>query len=106
MVNDVLAASLPAKVKSILQAADDHGWELNGKGASFCIRLDHPTDEFAVPVYITWQLGRTPKGSLSWRFMSAGTATLQPMSLDDVLNYLKDPTILYPTVLYSEGESE
>lgn len=47
-------------------------------------------------MYISWQVGETAAGKLSFRFMSAATATLQPLSPGDVLEYLADPTVAYP----------
>lgn len=99
----VLEGPLPSRVKKVLDIAEQEGWHLNAKGATFCMRFDKDDDELAVPFYVTWQLGRTEKGNLSWRFMSAGTATLQPMSPDDVIEYMKDPTVIYGKVLENEA---
>lgn len=88
---------LGANVRKVLAAAADNGWALHGSGATFCIRLDHPSDDLAVPVFVTWQLAPSEKtGKLSWRFMSAGTATLHQLNSKDVLTYLADPTVIYP----------
>lgn len=95
-IHDDIVKMLPAPVRKVLAVAGETGWELNGKGLSISLRLDHPTDDLGVPVYITWQLGTTPGGKVSCRFMSSGTATLQPLSVDDFMEYLRDPTIIYP----------
>jgi hypothetical protein len=87
----------------VIKAAEENGWQLNGKGATFALRLDHPTDELAVPFYICWQVGETAKGALSFRYMSAATATLQPLSAGDALEYLADPTVIYPEEAVEEG---
>lgn len=101
MIPEAMMPLLPANVRKVIQAAEENGWQLNGKGASFALRLDHPTDELARPFYITWQVGETAKGALSFRYMSAATDTLQPLSAGDVIDYLNDPTVIYP-----ESDSE
>jgi mannose/cellobiose epimerase-like protein (N-acyl-D-glucosamine 2-epimerase family) len=95
LIPEAILKLLPANARKVVEAAESHGWELNGKGASFCLRLDHPSDDLAVPFYITWQVGETAKGALSFRYMSAATATLQPLSAGDVLEYLADPTLIH-----------
>lgn len=63
---------------------------------TIALRLDHPTLADAYPVYISWVLGRTPKGALSWKFGSCGTRSLMPLSGADLLVYLEDPTVVLP----------
>lgn len=82
-------------VKKLILAAEENGWQLNPPGVTCCFRLNHPSDELAQPVYVTYALGRSPTGKLSWRFMSAATAGLVPLKGQDLLAYLADPTIAY-----------
>jgi hypothetical protein len=96
VIPEAILKQLPSHVRKVAEVATEHGWQLNGKGATLCLRLDHPDDELALPFYITWQLGETPKGALSCHYMSAATVTLQPLSIGDALEYLKDPTLIYP----------
>lgn len=94
--------SLPTSIRKILRAAEDNGWELNGKGLSLAIRLDHPTDEIAIPLYVTYSVGKTGTGKVSARFMSAATATLKKLGPRDVLAVLADPTLEHSEWEYEE----
>lgn len=91
-----LGAELPPNVRKTLKSAVDHGWQLNKPGMTIALRLNHPVVADAYPVYISWTLGRTPKGALSWKFGSCGTRTLIPLSGADLLVYLEDPTTVLP----------
>lgn len=91
-----LGAELPPNVRKTLQAAIEHGWELNKPGMTIALRLNHPVLADAYPVYISWILGRTPKGALSWKFGSCGTRSLIPLNGADLLVYLADPTVVLP----------
>lgn len=93
---DDVAAELPLPVRKVLRAAEDHGWKLNPPGLTLALRLNHPEDILAQPVYITWQVGRTPTGKLSMKHYSCGTQGLQPLSGKDLLEYLADPSVIYP----------
>ena len=42
---------LPASITKMLNAAQAEGWELHGKGATICFRLDRAEDELDLPVY-------------------------------------------------------
>lgn len=88
---------LPSRVRKVLDTAKAEGWHLNGKGATFAIRLDKDGDDLAVPFFMIWQLIPGTDGKVSWRFMNAATATLQPMTYGDSLAYLADPTLIYPS---------
>lgn len=88
---------LPIGVRKVIDTALANGWELNKPGMTVALRLNHPTDELAQPVYITWYVGRTPKGALSLKFSSCGTQGLIPLTGADLLEYLADPTVIYPT---------
>lgn len=88
---------LPIGVRKVIDAALANGWELNKPGMTVALRLNHPTDELAQPVFITWYVGRTPKGALSFKFSSCATQGLIPLSGADLLEYLADPTVIYPT---------
>jgi hypothetical protein len=92
-----LTKDLPANVRKVVDTALANGWELNKPGMTVALRLNHPTDELAQPVYVTWYVGRTPKGALSFKFSSCGTQGLVPLSGGDLLEYLADPTVIYPT---------
>lgn len=88
---------LPIAVRRVIDTALENNWQLNKPGMTVALRLNHPTDNLAMPVYITWTVGRTPKGALSFRFMSCGTQGLHKLSGADLLEYLKDPTVVYDT---------
>lgn len=101
-----VAKDLPASVRRVIDTAIKNGWELNAPGVTLTLRLNHPSDELAVPVYVTWAVGRTPKGNLSFRVDSCGTRGLVPLSGKDLLEYLEDPTIAYPVAEELEAEQE
>ena len=90
-----MSKDLPPSVRKVIDTAVDNGWELNPPGMTLCLRLNKTDDDLAQPVYITWVVGRTPKGKLSFRFMSCGTAGLIPLSGADLLEYLADVTTAY-----------
>lgn len=92
-----VSKDLPANIRKTIDIAIDNGWELNPPGMTLCLRLNHPTDELAQPVYVSWVVGLTPKGSTSFRFMSCSTRGLVPLSGADLLEYLQDPTTVYLT---------
>lgn len=95
LASDV-AKDLPAQVRKVIDAAIENGWTLNKPGMTLALRLNHPTDELAQPVYITWVVSRTPTGRLSFKHDSCGTKGLHPLSGADLIEYLKDPTVVYP----------
>src|SRR5215469_18082462 len=99
-----LGTTLPGNVRKVIEAAAANGWQANGQGFTFCMRLDKPQDELAFPVYVTWQVGTTPKGATSFRFWNSGTATLQKLSASDLLAYLADPTLIWPAEEGQESE--
>jgi hypothetical protein len=84
-------------VRKVIGTAIENGWELNKPGMTLALRLNHPTDDLAQPVYITWAVSRTASGRLSFRFVSCGTQGLVPLSGADLLEYLADPTVIYKT---------
>jgi hypothetical protein len=83
------------RMLKVLVEAEEKGWT---KGrVTVCIRLDKPEDDNACPFYATWEMaGWTPKGRPSWRFVSAASANLQPLSEADILTYLNDPAVIWP----------
>jgi hypothetical protein len=91
-----LGAELPVNVRKTLKAAVENGWRLNKPGITIALRLDHPTLEDAYPVYIAWELGRTPTGKISWRFQSCGTKSLNSLSGAELLEYMADPSLTMP----------
>lgn len=97
---------MPTSMRKLLRAAEDNGWDLNGKGLTLCLRLDKPEDEMAMPLYVTYQLGKTTTGKVSARFMSAGTATLKRLGPKDVLAVIADPTLAHEPWEYEETVSE
>ena len=90
-----IGADLNPQVRKTLQTAIDGGWQLNQPGMTLCLRLNHPTDEMAMPVYVTWVVGTTPKGKVSIKHFSSGTQGLNKLSGADLLEYLQDPTVAY-----------
>lgn len=86
---------LPAGVKKVLVEARSQGWELHGKGATIAFRLDRSEDELDLPLYVQWEIGVTPKGSISLRGGKGGVPHMK-LSTADVMEYLSDPSIVYP----------
>lgn len=93
---EALKAELPSSVRKTLETADENGWQLNKPGMTLALRLNHPTDELAMPCYISWQVALTAAGKPSMRFVSAGTRGLHSLKGKELLEYLADPTIVYP----------
>lgn len=94
---EALTKDLPIAARKVIDKALECGWELNKPGMTVALRLNHPTDELAQPVYITWVVSRTAKGAISFRFDSCGTKGLTTLKPADLLEYLEDPTVIYPT---------
>lgn len=92
-----VAGDLPAQVRKVITTALASGWVLNKPGMTLALRLSKPDDELAQPVYISWVVGRTATGRMSFRFQSCGTKGLVPLSGADLLEYLADPTVIYLT---------
>lgn len=92
-----VAGDLPAQARKVIDTAVANGWELNPPGMTLCLRLNHPSDDLAQPVYVCWAVGRTPSGRLSFKFHGASTKGLVPLSGADLLEYLADPTVAYMT---------
>lgn len=92
-----VAGDLPAQVRKVIDTATVNGWELNQPGLTIALRLNHPTDELAQPVYITWAVSRSPTGRMSFKFFSCGTRGMVQLTGSDLLEYLVDPTITYLT---------
>jgi hypothetical protein len=92
-----MRADLPPNIRKVLDVAAENNWELNPPGVTIAVRLNHATDKLADPVYISWVVGRTQKGKLSYRFDGCGTRGLVPLSGADLLVYLADPTVVYLT---------
>lgn len=101
---EALTKDLPHGVRKVIDKAIDGGWELNPPGITMVMRLNHPTDLFADPVYVAWTVGRTPTGKPSYKFSSAGTKGLKPLSGPDLLEYLEEPTVAHSTVAELEDE--
>lgn len=97
-----VAGDLPLAVRKVIGTALEHGWTLNPPGMTLALRLNHPTDDLAQPVYIVWAVGRTAAGRMSFRFSSCGTRGLIPLSGADLLEYLADPTVAYTTAEEAE----
>ena len=88
-----LDASVSPRILKILNVAEEEGWMLN-PFVSLAVRL---TREDAEPFYATWHLVPTDsKSGKSWRFQKAYARNGQPLSYDDILTYLRDPTVIYP----------
>lgn len=100
-----VAKDLPAAVRKVIDTAIANGWELHKPGMSMVLRLNHPTDDLADPVYVSWVVGRTPTGRLSFRFDGCSTRGLVPLSGPDLLEYLADPTVVYPVTEELEAEA-
>ena len=102
---DGFGAEIPASVRKVLRTAVDNGWQLNKPGMTIALRFDHPSLENAWPVYITWAIGRTAKGKVSWRFNSCGTRSLVSLSGAELLEYLEDPELVMPQRIPGKCES-
>jgi hypothetical protein len=92
-----VAKDMPHSVRKVIDTATANGWQLNRPGVTIALRLNHPTDTLADPVYVTWVVGRTKSGKLSFRFGSCSTRGLVPLKGSDLLEYLADPTVAYMT---------
>jgi hypothetical protein len=101
-----VAGDLPANVRKVIDTATREGWDLNPPGMTLALRLNHPTDDLAQPVYIVWAVGRTAKGRMSFRFDSAGTRGLVPLNGVELLEYLSDPTIAITMDEEAQGDLE
>jgi len=88
--------TVPARLRKALEAAEDNGWEMSKTGCTAVLRLVRPADEVALPCYARWDLIRTPKGQLSWRFHSAMAKNGQRMNYNDLFEYFSDPSVIYP----------
>lgn len=86
---------LPASIRKVLEAAQGEGWDLHGKGATIAFRLDRAQDDLDLPCYVQWEIGVTPKGAQSFRSGKGGVPHAA-LSASDVLEYLADPTTVYP----------
>jgi len=93
-----MTGDLPPQIRKTIDTAIANGWELNPPGMTVTLRLNHPSDDAADPVYITWTVGRTPRGKLSFKFDSCATRGLMPLTGADLLEYLADPTLGHPLV--------
>jgi hypothetical protein len=92
--NHPLWKLLSPDIRKTLTAAQEHGWELHGRGATIVFRLDRAQDELDMPLYVTWEIGVTPTGGSSWRGGKGGTPAMH-LSLEDTLDYLQDPSAAY-----------
>ncbi len=101
-----LTKDLPLGARKVIDKAVENGWELNAPGMTVVIRLNHPTDDLAAPLYVCWVAKRTPKGKIGFNFVSASTATMVPMRPADVLEYLEDPTVAYTLAEEAQAEAE
>jgi hypothetical protein len=81
-----------ANAMKLMDKARLQGWADN-PFTSLVIRL---TREDAEPFFISWNLGVTAKGKPSWRFAGARVRSGQPLTFNDALLYLEDPSVIYP----------
>lgn len=102
MKDSPLWGILPAGVKKIIDAAESEGWELNGKGVTLAIRLDRG-EPWDLPAYVCWQVGVTPTGKVSFTSGKGGTMN-QPLTATEMIDYLSDPTVVYPVQAHDEPE--
>lgn len=93
-----LAGELPIGPRKVLKKALECGWQVNPPGGTFVIRLNHPTDDLAEPVYMSWVVRRTPSGKVGFSFDSCGTRGLHSLRPSEIEDYLEDPSSIYPTV--------
>lgn len=97
MAAEAIVSPPPRAVEKILDAAIQHGWTEN-PAITLVVRLSRPQDELALPFFMRWDLvGRTPTRKLSWRFQGARAANGQPLTVDDALLYMQDPSVIYPS---------
>lgn len=90
-----LESVLSARVRKVLETAEEHGWHENPT-VSVVVRLAKPEDKLARPFFMSWHLSRTPEGKRSWRFAGARASNGQPLGYNDCLVYLQDPAVIYP----------
>lgn len=96
---------LPASIRKALDLAEAEGWQLHGKGATIAFRLDRGEDELDLPAYAIWEIGKTPKGAISFRSGKGGVPHMK-LSTSDLTEYLQDPTVVYPLEAEPEPEPE
>lgn len=80
-------------VLKVIRAAEDNGWIENDFG-SLVLRYRKPNDPDALPFFVTWHIGMTAGGKVSYRFAGARVINGKPLALNDVLIYLADPTVI------------
>lgn len=90
-----LESVLSARVRKVLDTAEEHGWRENPT-VSVVIRLAKPGDGLAKPFFMSWHLSRKEDGKRSWRFAGARASNGQPLNYGDCLVYLEDPSVIYP----------
>ena len=92
--------TVPARLRKVLEAAEDNGWEMSKTGCTAVLRLHRPADEVALPFYVRWDLLRIGKegkeGKLSWRYHSAMAQNGQKLNYNDVFDYIEHPEYIHP----------
>jgi len=89
--------TVPARLRKVLEAAEDNGWALSKTGCTAVLRLHRPGDEVALPFYVRWDLLRTGKDAkLSWRYHGAMAENGQRLNYNDVFDYIEHPEFIYP----------
>lgn len=87
----------PARVLKVLDAAEEHGWQLGRTGTTMVARFYRPDHE-GLPFFARWDLLVVDKetGKRSWRFHGAMAANGQRLTYNDIFIYLKDPDVIWP----------
>lgn len=81
------------RILKVLDVAEAEGWMLN-PFVSLAVRL---TRDDAEPFYAVWHLVPSDsKAGRSWKFAKAYAKNGQPLAYEDILIYLKDPSVIYP----------
>lgn len=102
-VTEILEGPLPPKVAALLDKMDEFGWEPGAM--SFVIRAKHPDSDLARPFYAGWNIVQVEGRKASWRFTGAWASNCQALNLNDLMEYMEDPAVIWPEPPDGEGEN-
>lgn len=91
-LSEALESPLPPTVVRVLDKAEELGWFQNSH-TSLVVRLSR---DDALPFFARWDMVVSPEGKRSWRFVHAWAKNAQPLSYNDIMIYLDDPSVIYP----------
>ena len=92
----LMEGPLPATVRKLLEAAEEHGWEHN---FTSMVTRWYPNGEakYGLPWFASWHLKwDEEKQKWRWAFAGAMAANGQKLNLQDAMLYLEHPEVIYP----------